>query len=391
MSTFPYRRLGDLIEDVSERNRSLQCTDVYSVTNSQGFIPSEDYFNKKVFSKDLSNYKLVRQGMFAYNPSRINVGSIAWLKDMSCVAVSPLYVVFRIKEADILPSWVEYFLRSNVGRAQIRGLTSGSVRDSLKYSALERIELPIAPIEVQRDIVANLSALEQSIKTCETLLEKMNELIKSQFVEMFGDPVTNPKGWETVKIADALIIEPQNGLYKPQSDYVHDKSGIPILRIDGFYEGKVSNWLVLKRLKCTKEEIQKYLLHEGDIVINRVNSIEHLGKCAHISNLHEPTVYESNMMRMHFDPTRFNPVYITRLLCTQYIYNQIINHSKKAVNQASINQKDVMDFNIYHPPLALQNEFAAFVEQADKSKLVLRQLLEKQKTLKAALMQEYFF
>ena len=197
---------------------------------------------------------------------------------------------------------------------------------------------------------------------------------------MFGDPVTNPMGWKTLKIADTLIVEPQNGLYKPQSDYVHDKSGIPILRIDGFYEGKVSNWLVLKRLKCTKEEIQKYLLHEGDIVINRVNSIEHLGKCAHISNLHEPTVYESNMMRMHFDPTRFNPVYITRLLCTQYIYNQIINHSKKAVNQASINQKDVMDFNIYHPPLSLQNKFAAFVEQVDKSKFVVQNLAKILKT-----------
>ena len=248
----------------------------------------------------------------------------------------------------------------------------------------------VPTLNEQTHIVDTLDTLSTLITLCKTKIFLFDELVKSRFVEMFGDPVTNPMGWETVKIADALIVEPQNGLYKPQSDYVHDKSGIPILRIDGFYEGKVSNWLVLKRLKCTKEEIQKYLLHEGDIVINRVNSIEHLGKCAHISNLHEPTVYESNMMRMHFDPTRFNPVYITRLLCTQYIYNQIINHSKKAVNQASINQKDVMDFNIYHPPLDLQNEFAAFVEQADKSKLVLRQLLEKQQTLKAALMQEYF-
>ena len=261
---------------------------------------------------------------------------------------------------------------------------------TLNKRALSEKVVDLPPINIQQEIAErmdNLNAVTENLQRQSMLLD---ELVKSQFIEMFGDPVTNPMGWETVKIADTLIVEPQNGLYKPQSDYVHDKSGIPILRIDGFYEGKVSNWLVLKRLKCTKEEIQKYLLHEGDIVINRVNSIEHLGKCAHISNLHEPTVYESNMMRMHFDPTRFNPVYITRLLCTQYIYNQIINHSKKAVNQASINQKDVMDFNIYHPPLALQNEFAAFIEQVDKSKLVLRQLLEKQKMLKAALMQEYF-
>ena len=182
MSIFPHRRLGDLIEEVSERNRTLQCTDVYSVTNSQGVVPSEDYFNKKVFSKDLSNYKLVRHEMFAYNPSRINVGSIAWLRDMPCVAVSPLYVIFRIKEADVLPSWIEYFLRSDIGCAQIRGLTSGSVRDSLKYSALERIEIPIAPVEEQQRILVNLATLDKSIKLCGILLEKMDELVKSQFM-----------------------------------------------------------------------------------------------------------------------------------------------------------------------------------------------------------------
>lgn len=71
---------------------------------------------------------------------------------------------------------------------------------------------------------------------------------------------------------------------------------------------------------------------------------------------------------MHFDPEHYNPVYICKLLCSQYIYDQIVNHAKKAVNQASINQKDVLDFNIYQPPLELQNQFADFVVSVDKSK-----------------------
>lgn len=200
-------------------------------------------------------------------------------------------------------------------------------------------------------------------------MQYLDEAVNARFVELFGDPYVNPLKWKKLKIKNAVTIEPQNGLYKPQSDYVTDGTGIPILRIDGFYDGMVTDFASLKRLKCSETERQRYLLLEDDIVINRVNSIEYLGKCAHIKELLEDTVYESNMMRMHFDPEYYNPVYICKLLCSQFIYDQIVNHAKKSVNQASINQKDVLDFNIYQPPLDLQNEFADFVHQVNKSKL----------------------
>lgn len=186
MSKWSIKELGRLIEEVSERNRNTNCLDVYSVTNSQGFIPSKDYFNKKVFSKDISNYKLVHRGMFAYNPSRINVGSIAWLREKDCVAVSPLYVVFRINEDMVLQKWIEYFLRSDIGLAQICSLTSGSVRDTLKYSALERIEIPIAPITEQREMVKKLEDIDQAIKMCNRLMEKTEDLVKSRNIAPFS-------------------------------------------------------------------------------------------------------------------------------------------------------------------------------------------------------------
>ena len=165
-----------------------------------------------------------------------------------------------------------------------------------------------------------------------------------------------------------VTVEPQNGLYKPQSDYVQDKSGVPILRIDAFYNGKVTSFENLKRLVCSDTEKERYLLKENDIVINRVNSIEYLGKCAHISGMLEDTVFESNMMRFHLDEEQTDAVFITHLLCSKYIYNQILRTAKKAVNQASINQKDVLGFEIYVPPLELQQQFAVFVAQVDKSK-----------------------
>ena len=261
---------------------------------------------------------------------------------------------------------------------------------TLNKATLSEVEIDICSLEEQREIVKVLDKMMTVLGSRETELSLLDDLIKARFVEMFGDPYVNPLKWKKLKIKDAVTIEPQNGLYKPQSDYVTDGTGIPILRIDGFYDGMVTDFASLKRLKCSETERQRYLLLEDDIVINRVNSIEYLGKCAHIKELLEDTVYESNMMRMHFDPEYYNPVYICKLLCSQFIYDQIVNHAKKSVNQASINQKDVLDFNIYQPPLDLQNEFADFVHQVNKSKVAVQKALDETQKLFDSLMQQYF-
>ena len=206
-------------------------------------------------------------------------------------------------------------------------------------------------------------------------MDYFDRLVKSRFIELFGDPMTNPYNLPKVVLGSVLTIEPQNGLYKPQSDYVSDGTGVPILRIDSFYDGKVSDLLSLKRLICSEAEMKRYLLYENDIVINRVNSIEYLGKCGLIQGLVENTVFESNMMRLHVDENKFHPVYITKLLCSEFIYQQILGRAKKAVNQASINQKDVQSFVVYMPSIDQQKQFAAFVAQTDKSKYYSQKFL----------------
>ena len=270
--------------------------------------------------------------------------------------------------AEILPEYIYYMFKY---KNWDEGSNKAVMGKTLNKATLSEVEIDICSLEEQREIVKVLDKMMTVLGSRETELSLLDDLIKARFVEMFGDPYVNPLKWKKLKIKDAVTIEPQNGLYKPQSDYVTDGTGIPILRIDGFYDGMVTDFASLKRLKCSETERQRYLLLEDDIVINRVNSIEYLGKCAHIKELLEDTVYESNMMRMHFDPEYYNPVYICKLLCSQFIYDQIVNHAKKSVNQASINQKDVLDFNIYQPPLDLQNEFADFVHQVNKSKVVV--------------------
>ena len=272
----------------------------------------------------------------------------------------------------------------------LRSQSIGGVIKYIKLGNLTEADIFIPSIERQREIVQILRKSRELISLRKQQLAKLDELVKARFVEMFGDSVANTKNFPSTTLETVMTVFPQNGLYKPQTDYVQDDTGIPILRIDAFYNGKVTNWNTLKRLICSETEIDRYLLKENDIVINRVNSIEYLGKCAHIVGLKEKTVFESNMMRFHMDEKKVNAVYVTEVLCTEDIYRQILRRAKKSVNQASINQEDVKSLEILVPPLSLQNQFAAFVERVDKQKQTVQQSLEKLELMKKALMQEYF-
>lgn len=279
-------------------------------------------------------------------------------------------------------------LSSKVQELNSKG--TGSTFKAINKKILSETEIPLPPLDEQRKIAAVLDKVSDLIAKRRQQLDKLDTLVKARFVEMFGDPMINPWHYPMVSLGSILTVEPQNGLYKPQTDYVSDGSGTPILRIDGFYNGKVTDFRALKRLRCSPEDVQRYLLNENDIVINRVNSIEYLGKCGLIQGLLEDTVFESNMMRIHVDETRFDAQYISYLLCTEFVYQQILNRAKKAVNQASINQRDVQSFFVYEPPLTKQRDFSAFVSQVNKSKLSIQNSCEKLETLKKALMQQYF-
>lgn len=258
------------------------------------------------------------------------------------------------------------------------------------FKWVKALDFKIPSSDEQNHVVEVLDKVTELISLRKQQLFKLDELVKARFVEMFGDSVANTKNFPSTTLETVMTVFPQNGLYKPQTDYVQDDTGIPILRIDAFYNGKVTNWNTLKRLICSETEIDRYLLRENDIVINRVNSIEYLGKCAHIVGLKEKTVFESNMMRFHMDEKKVNAVYVTEVLCTEDIYRQILRRAKKSVNQASINQEDVKSLEILVPPLSLQNQFAAFVERVDQQKQTVQQSLEKLELMKKALMQEYF-
>ena len=212
----------------------------------------------------------------------------------------------------------------------------------------------LPPISEQKRIAAILDKADAIRRKRQQAIKLADEFLRSVFLDMFGDPLTNPKGWDVAQLGDLITSGPTNGLYKPASEY---GDGVRILRIDGFYNGFLVDEGVLKRVKVTESEADRYGLKDRSIVINRVNSREYLGKSAFISDLREVTVFESNMMNLCVDERLANSRFLVEQLQTPFVKRQILACSKDAVNQSSINQQDVKSFLVVVPPINLQNKF----------------------------------
>ena len=160
MSEWKRVKLKELIKEVNERNKGEKVKRVLSVTNSRGFVSQEEYFEGTVHSTDISNYKIVRKNQFAYNPSRVNVGSIDILKDYENGALSPMYVVFEVDTTKLMPEYVKYYFQTNRFYENVKNNTQGSVRNSLSFKSLADFDYFLPPIKEQEAIVKILNNIE---------------------------------------------------------------------------------------------------------------------------------------------------------------------------------------------------------------------------------------
>ena len=177
--------IGDFIEQTSKRNKDKTIHNVLSVNNRQGFIQqSEQFENRNVASDDTSNYKIVEKDDFAFNPARINVGSIARLTLFERGIVSPMYICFRTRDG-LLPEYLDYYFESKPFFTEIQKRLEGSVRQCLSFDGLCNIPFCVPSVEIQRQIGKRLSTLVQEIKLEIDFLELLQKQKKILLYQMF--------------------------------------------------------------------------------------------------------------------------------------------------------------------------------------------------------------
>lgn len=377
-------KLKGYIQEISERNRDCVDIPVYSVTNSNGFVPSTEYFSKEVFSKNLSAYKIVSRNMLAYNPSRINVGSVACQDKEERVLVSPLYIVLQTDETRLLPEYLNLFLHSDIALQQIRSLTSGSVRDSLKYTALEQLFLPIPDILSQMKIMESLHAITSLISLRRQQLEKLQQLAKSQFMEMFGDPIENPMRWDKLGLLE--IGDCKNGMNFGPNEKGYTLSCIGV----GDFKDRflIDDFESIPLISVNTKPTPELLLKDGDILFVRSNGNKTLvGRSIMVLPGEKETTFSGFCIRYRLKSDKILPLFFLHYLRQDSIRKLL---QGRGANIQNLNQKTIADISIFTPPLSLQEKFASFIAHLDKSKFAIEESIRKLELLYRSKLQEYF-
>lgn len=264
----------------------------------------------------------------------------------------------------------------------VSSLVNGATRQKLTQAALKEIKIPLPPMEEQRKIAQRLDAVSDLLAKQKQLLSEQDNLIQSTFYDMFGTPFKNEKGFPYLQIKD-LVSDVQYGTSQ-KADYT---GKMPILRMNNItYSGEM-DYTDLKYIDL-EEETNKYILKKGDVLFNRTNSRELVGKTG-LFNLDKLMVYAGYLIRVRLKGICL-PIFLTKYMNTPQLKAFLKEKCKGIVGQANINAKEFQAIPIFLPPFELQQKFAAIVEQIESEKSKIKSAIAETQTLFNALMSEYF-
>lgn len=387
-------RLGDVCEILNGYAfRSENYTDtgvrIIRISNVQkGYI--ED--NTPVFYPfndiNVEKYKLFEGDVLLSLTG--NVGRVGLLeKKFLPAALNQRVACIRIKDDTTLDkSFLFNLLNSDSFEQKCILSSKGVAQKNMSTEWLKDYKISLPPLDEQRKIAAVLDKVSDLIAKRRQQLDKLDELIKARFVEMFGDPVSNPKGWQLVPLGECVTTI-DNGKSFVCSNETRKNEWPAILKLSAVTYGEY-NSNENKALLDSSQFIENAEVHSGDLLFTRKNTPELVGMAAYVYSSPAKLMMPDLIFRLN-----------TKDNCSKIFLWQLINHelfrkniqniaSGSAKSMSNISKERLMQLVIYLPPIKLQNHFAAFVEQTEKTKTTISKSLEKLETLKKALMQEYF-
>jgi type I restriction enzyme S subunit len=279
------------------------------------------------------------------------------------------YLYYYLKK-----TWKEHIIKRQIG----------SATNYMKLEDIANLKVPLPPIEIQKRIAAVLDKAKSLIDIRREQIAKLEELLKSLFLEMFGDPLLNPKGWKMGRIKD-IVSRVNYGT----SQKANDKEGrYPVLRMSNItYNGNmdISN---IKYIDLKNSDLDKYLVKKGDLLFNRTNSKELVGKTA-IYTYNEPMAYAGYLIRVRTNELAV-PEYLSGFLNSNHGKLLLRNMCKAIIGMANINAKEMQNISIMIPPIELQNKYAQVVKATNERKQVLEKGFLEMETLFQSILQKAF-
>lgn len=281
----------------------------------------------------------------------------------------------------VLPDYFYYLFSA---KDWIKGTNRAVMGTTLNKATLGAVSITVPPIDEQHKIAAVLDKVSDLIAKRQQQLDKLDEAVKARFVDIFGEPDENPKHWQEDELSHHLKVI---GGYAFKSDGFTDE-GIPVLRIGNINSGR---FLPVNMVYWPDDlALARYKVFPGDLVMSLTGTVgkDDYGNVCILGADYDEYYLNQRNAKLSIEKS-LNKCYFSELLKFPRIKKRLTGISR-GIRQANISNKDILTLRVPMPPIELQEQFAAFVEQTEKTKIIISHSLEKLETLKKALMQEYF-
>ena len=362
-----YKRLGELCDIVSGGTPSRSKTEYWNegtipwikISNIKGKYVNEadEFITQRGIDK--SSAKLLAKGTVLYSIFA-TLGEVSILGIDACT--NQAIAGIAIKDVSKLDTdYLYYYLKSK--KYYVNNIGRGVAQNNINMSILRNFEVPLPELCKQKEIVAILDMALNIILARKQEIKKLDDLIKARFVEMFGTYPMNEKGWDIGNIRD-VVSEVRYGSSRPAVD----GGRYPYLRMNNITYGGELDLSDTKRIDIPDNELEKCTVQRGDVLFNRTNSKELVGKTC-VYNRDEMMVLAGFVIRVRVNE-KVLPEFLSAFLNTDFSKKMLLGMCKTAIGQANINAQELQNIGLYVPPVNLQQEFVDFKDQVDKSKLI---------------------
>lgn len=374
---------GDWIESKDQSNigiRLIQTGNIgigeYLEKDNKAKYVSEDTFENlkctEVFPGDILISRL---------PEPVGRACIIPYKDERMITAVDC-TICRPNEEKVLKEYLCYFMQSTAYYNQLVNSLAGTTRKRISRKNLGKIEIRIPNKSIQTKVITNLDLVTKLIRLKKEELSIYNDLVKSRFVEMFGDPVTNPHGWDKVPLSDLAEIKiGPFGTLLHKEDYI--TGGHALVNPSHIHDGNI---VTDEKLTITDEkyaELSAYHLSENDVVMGRRGE---MGRCAVVKESGLLCGTGSMIIRSYGE---VRADFLQKIISFPS-FKKTIEDMAVGQTMPNLNVPIVSRLEIIKPLTKVQDDYYAFVELTDKSKLAVQQSIETLQMLKAKLMQDYF-
>lgn len=369
--------LGEVTKAVSAR-AGTDCADpVYSVTKHSGMVPSGEYFKKQVFSRDIEGYKLVKRGQFAYATIHLDEGSIGLLDTADQVVVSPMYTVFEADTAQVYGPFLIRLLKSEWALSRYQTMGNGSVhrRRAIPFETLAKLTIALPDIEEQKRIAAILDKADSLRRKRQQAIRLADDFLRAVFLDMFGDPVTNPKGWPVFPMGE--VIEFKGGSQPPKETFSDEPlpGYVRLVQIRDFKTDKYKTYIPEKLAKRGFEEDDVMIARYGPPVFQILRGLS--------------GSYNVALMKAQPKAGILKEVIFWLLQLPAY-HDVVVANSERTAGQTGVNLELLNKLLVPLPPINVQEEIAARTKAISKMIANQRSMLDELDIQSKSLQAQFF-